>query len=244
MDRKKFIQTTVLGGIGVMGLSSFTNRQIFSIYTQNDLIGKGNIPLEGSGYQLRKEAAEQFLLMKEAAAKAGFSIYSVSSFRSYDRQNGIWTRKYKKYRAQGLSPQETIEKIIEYSTIPGTSRHHWGTDLDIVDANKSMPSSLLHEKHFEKGGIYYNFKQWLNENAATYGFYEVYTQDSNRKGFKYEPWHFSYKPLAKLMLDEYKKLDLKKLLQENELMGSSHFTDSFIERYRNENILDINKELV
>lgn len=244
MNRKKFIHTTILGGIGAIGFSNFVQAQNFSIYSQNDLIGKGNIPLEGKGYNLRREASEQFLRMKKAASKAGFSIYSVSSFRSYDRQNSIWTRKYKKYTAQGLSPEKTIEKIIEYSTIPGTSRHHWGTDLDIVNANKSMPSNPLHEKHFEKGGIYYTFKQWLNENAESYGFYEVYTNDPNRKGFKYEPWHFSYQPLAKIMLDEYKKLDLKRILQENKLIGSTHFTNAFIERYKNENILDINKELL
>lgn len=244
MNRKKFIKKTFLGGLGILGSSSFMNFQEFSIYSKNDLIGKGKIPLEGNGYKLRKEASERFLAMKNAATKAGFTIYSVSSFRSYDRQNGIWTRKYNRYKSQGLSPQQSIEKIIEYSTIPGTSRHHWGTDLDIVDANKKMPSDPLHAKHFEKGGIYYTFKQWLNKNAADFGFYEVYTNDPHRKGFQYEPWHFSYQPLAKLMLDEYKKLDVKTLLQENKLIGSEYFTDEFIERYTTENILDINKKLV
>ncbi len=244
MNRKKFIQKTFLGGLGIIGTSSLMSFQEFSIYSKNDLIGKGKIPLVGNGYNLRKEASDQFLAMKKAAAKAGFNIYSVSSFRSYDRQNGIWTRKYKRYRKQGLSPQKSIEKIIEYSTIPGTSRHHWGTDLDIVDANKKMPSNPLNAKHFEKGGIYYTFKQWLNENAADFGFYEVYTKDPNRKGFKYEPWHFSYQPLAKLMLEEYKKLDIKTLLQQNKLIGSEYFTDEFIEKYTKENILDINKKLL
>ncbi len=244
MNRKKFIQNTLLGGLGIMGTSSLISFRQFSIYSKNDLMGKGEIPLEGKGYKLRKEASEQFLKMKKAAAKAGFAIHSVSSFRSYDRQNVIWTRKYKRYRNQGLTPQKSIDRIIEYSTIPGTSRHHWGTDLDIVDANKKMPSNPLNAKHYEKGGIYYTFKQWLEENSTDFGFYEVYTKDPKRKGFKYEPWHFSYKPLAKLMLSDYKKLDIKTLLKENKLIGSEYFTDEFIEKYTNENILDINKKLL
>ncbi|MFV0530516.1 MAG: M15 family metallopeptidase [Flavobacteriales bacterium] len=244
MNRNTFIKTSFLGSLGMLGWNSLMSFQQFSIYSENDLIGKGKIPLEGNGYKLRKEASEQFLAMKKAAAKEGFNIYSVSSFRSYDRQNTIWTRKYKRFQNQGFSSLKSIEKIIEYSTIPGTSRHHWGTDLDIVDAHKKIPSNPLNAKHFEKHGIYYTFKQWLNENSTNFGFYEVYTNDVDRKGFKYEPWHFSYQPLAKIMLEEYKKMDIKLLLQKNNLIGSDYFTDEFIEKYTKENILDINKKLL
>ena len=71
----------------------------------------------------------------------------------------------------------------------------------------------------------------------------VYTNHAERKGFKYEPWHFTYKVVSHPMLQEYKKLDIKKVLQENKLMGSENFTDEFIEKYRKENILDINPEI-
>ncbi len=244
MDRKKFINNSLLGGLGIIALNTMYSFQSAITYSKNELIGKGNIPVIGKGYNLRKEASDQFLAMKRAAAKLGFNIYSVSSFRSYDRQEIIWTRKYKRFIKQGLSPKKSIEKIIEYSTIPGTSRHHWGTDLDIVDANKKMPSDPLNAKHFEEGGVYYQFKLWLNENAADYGFYEVYTNNSDRKGFEYEPWHFSYQPLSKLILDAYNEIDIKRLLQENKLIGSEYFTNEFIDRYKNENILDINKILL
>ena len=84
------------------------------------------------------------------------------------------------------------------------------------------------------------FKLWLDENASKYGFYLVYTNEASRKGFKYEPWHFTYKSISEPMLQAYKKLDIKKILQENKLLGSENFTDDFIEKYRTENILDIN----
>ena len=82
------------------------------------------------------------------------------------------------------------------------------------------------------------------ENANSFGFYEVYTNNANRKGFKYEPWHFSYAPVSKPMLVEYKKLDVKKIIQQEKILGSEHFTDTFIANYRERHLLDINPELL
>ena len=167
-------------------------------------------------------------------------IQVISSYRNYTYQNGIWERKYKANQAKKIAAKENIEKIIEYSTIPGTSRHHWGTDLDIIDGTRGIPADPLNEKHFNEGGSMHKFKLWLDENASKYGFYLVYTDNPTSKGFKYEPWHFTYKAISEPMLQAYKKLDIKKVLQENKLLGSENFTDDFIEKYRKENILDIN----
>lgn len=213
-------------------------------FSRNELIGKGNPKLLGKDYKLREEVYTQFEKMKKEAKEEGFSIYVVSSYRNYAHQNRIWERKYKNFRSKGFSHLKTIEKIIEYSTIPGTSRHHWGTDLDIIDATKGIPNNPLSEVHFNKGGRMYNFKLWLNENAEKFGFYEVYTNQKGRKGFYYEPWHFSYKPTSLKMLQEFKEINLKELLETNKLMGSEHFTPEFIESYKAENILDINPDLL
>ncbi len=212
-------------------------------FTTADLIGKGTPVMVGKEYKLLPEVAKQFELLKAEAKKAGFKVHVVSSYRNYAYQNGIWERKYKANTAKKISAKQNIEKIIEYSTIPGTSRHHWGTDLDIIDATKGIPADPLNEKHFNEGGTMRKFKLWLDENASKYGFYLVYTNSPTRKGFKYEPWHFTYKPISQPMLQSYKKLDVKKVLQENKLMGSENFTDDFIELYRKENILDINPEI-
>ena len=64
-----------------------------------------------------------------------------------------------------------------------------------------------------------------------------------RKGFKHEPWHFSYAPVSKKMLSLFLKSDLKKLIQKSEINGSEYFTDDFIEKYKSEYILDINPYL-
>lgn len=212
-------------------------------FTEELLIGKGNPTLYGNGYKLQKEAYDSFILMQKEALKSGIEIKVVSSYRSFEHQKRIWTRKYNQFTSNGMSPEEAISKIIEYSTIPGTSRHHWGTDIDIVDGSVPQPTSVLDPKHFEKRAVFEKFKKWMDENANKYGFYLVYTNESERKGFKYEPWHFSYKPLSTKMLTDYKKIDIIQLFQKEKVEGSEYFTNEFVEKYRAENILDINPVL-
>ena len=243
MKRREFLKKSSFAAAYFLAYPDF-NQFFLNEFSEEELTGKGNPVLFGSEYKLREEVKNQFELMRKAAKEKGFSIYVVSSYRNYAHQNRIWERKYKNFRSQGFSHQKTIEKIIEYSTIPGTSRHHWGTDLDIIDNSKGIPSNPLSEVHFNKGGRMHNFKLWLDENSEKFGFYLVYTNESGRKGFSYEPWHFSYKPLSLKMMQEFKKLDFKKLIQTNKLMGNEHFTDDFIERYKNENILAINPDLL
>ncbi|MBT8271760.1 MAG: M15 family metallopeptidase [Bacteroidia bacterium] len=243
MKRREFLTLTTSG---TMVLSFFP----LELFAKNDpisydeLIGKGTPNLQGNGYKLRTEVNDAFLSMVKEAKTSGIDIRCVSGYRSFNRQKAIWERKYRKYRADGLKPEKAIRKIIEYSTIPGTSRHHWGTDLDLVDGNFIDTPNLLSESNFEKGKPFHKLKIWLDENAGNYGFYEVYTNDPERKGFKYEPWHFSYKALAVDYLKQYKKLDVLSILQSEEVKGSNHFTAAFISEYIEQNILDINPELL
>ena len=208
-----------------------------------ELTGKTRPTLVGKGYNLRPKASEAFLDMKADAAKEGMKLYSVSSYRSYDAQSGIWNRKYDKYKAQGLSEAEVIKKITEYSSMPGTSRHHWGTDLDIIDLAPKQPAAVLESSNFQKGGAYEKLGKWLVENAEKYGFYEVYTNDANRPGYYYEPWHMSFKEEAKPMLDQYIASDFKKYLRDAKTKGSLKFTDAFLEKFKNDYILGINAKL-
>lgn len=211
---------------------------------EEELIGQGAPELFGEGYAMRKEAHLAFLEMKAAAAEAGIDIQVVSSYRNYAHQNRIWERKYQRFTSQGLSPKEAIQKIIEYSTIPGTSRHHWGTDIDIIDGAQDTSGDVLVSNKFHGEGPFCKLKEWLDEHAEAFGFYLVYTDREDRKGFKYEPWHYSYKALSLPYLKAYQKLSIKERLQAEQLMGSEHFTEEFITLYIQENILDINPVLL
>ena len=208
-----------------------------------ELIGKSKPDLFGTHYKLRAEAHDAFLKMQKAALKDGIKIRIVSSYRSYRHQNTIWKRKYNKYIYNGLSPEKAINKITEYSTIPGTSRHHWGTDIDIIDASYQIPKKVLLVSNYNKQGIYYKLKKWMDKNAPNYGFYLVYTNDDNRKGIHHEPWHYSYASLSKPMLQSFLKMDLKNQLLSQKLVGSDFFTDDFITNYIENHMLDINPTL-
>lgn len=244
MKRRTFIRTASASGLACTLPPIFPNFYN-SDYSLEELMGKADVELYGEGINLRKEACDSFLEMKRAAFTDGFDIKMVSSFRDYYRQEGIWERKYLRFTEDdGMEPLDAIEKIIEYSTIPGTSRHHWGTDIDIIDGYPNITNNVLDPEKFGPGGPFEGFKLWMDENSEKYGFYLVYTNESKRRGFKYEPWHYSYAPLSIPMLTAYRRLNILKLLQREEFLGSEHFTAGFIRTYIQDNILDINPKLL
>lgn len=244
MKRRSFLQNSVALGLGLSVFPQLAFQNSSDVISYDELIGKGSPDLYGEHFKLRKAAYEAFIQLSTDASKNDIRIQVVSSYRSFKHQNSIWERKYLRYANRGLTPVERLEKIIEYSTIPGTSRHHWGTDLDLIDANVSQPKNVLHPNHFDKDGCFSKFKSWMDEHANNYGFYLVYTNEPGRKGFKYEPWHYSYKPLSKTYLKDYQKLNVKDIIMSEELLGCTHFSEDFITNYTNENILDINPELL
>lgn len=246
MNREEFIKRSALLAIATTLLPSYSFSPNPEGYTRAQLIGKGNPDIIGDSYtsKMHKEARIAFNKMKAAAAEENFSIEIISAYRSFSRQKEIFEGKYLEFTAQGLRPTQAIEKIIDYSTIPGTSRHHWGTDLDLIDATAPRPKDVLVADNFHGVGPYCKFKEWLNAHAETFGFFEVYTNNPSRKGFKYEPWHFSYAPVSIPMLQAYSQLDVKQILLEEKIKGAEYFTDNFIATYRAQNIMDINPQLL
>ena len=160
MKRRTFIKKTTLTGRALAAIPSFAFAQ--NIISSEELIGKGSPILFGKDYKLREEAHLAFQEMKTEALKEGIKIQIVSSYRNFEHQKNIWERKYKRYRNQGYSEEKSIQKIINYSTIPGTSRHHWGTDMDLIDANVPTPKYVLREQNFHGDGAYIHLKRWTN----------------------------------------------------------------------------------
>ncbi|WP_224489637.1 M15 family metallopeptidase [Robertkochia flava] len=234
---KKLICTflIVVAGFGVLHAQE---------YPVEILTGKVDVTMEHDLSGVKPEVVSAFLKMQEAAAAEGIELKVVSGFRNYQRQLEIWNDKYKKYRKEGLTPPQAVEKIIEYSTIPGTSRHHWGTDLDIIDEAPDEREKVLDPEKFEEGGPFYKMKLWMDEHAESYGFYLVYTNAPGRKGFHYEPWHYSYAPISVPMLKAYLAQDINEIVQTADLLGGQLLSESFLEQYKREQISDINKDLI
>jgi len=171
-------------------------------------------------------------------------INPVSSFRSYSRQKAIFESKFKRFQTEGLSPIESVKKIIEYSTIPGTSRHHWGTDIDVIQGKIKIEGDVLLEEHFNSGGAFENLHHWLTDNAANYGFYLVYTNHPERKGFKYEPWHLSYAPESIPILKRYINKGVYEIALQQKVKGIEVINSGLKTAYLREQLLDINPLLL
>lgn len=141
---------------------------------------------------LKKEVYHAFIKMHEAAAQKGVKLRIISGTRNFEEQKKIWEKKWSNLRE--LTPEARANLILEYSSMPATSRHHWGTEIDL---------NALENDYFEsgEGKIIY---EWLLENAHMYGFYQVYSsQNTGRTGYKEEKWHWSYLPLAGPYLASY-----------------------------------------
>ena len=162
------------------------------------LQGIKNPNLVGDSIKLEINTFDAFNKMKIAAKKDSIDLKIVSAHRGYERQKIIWNTKFKKFTSEfNLKPSQAIYEIIRFSTIPGTSRHHWGTEIDIIDNNYPDEEDVLIAKKFGKDGVFFKIKNWLNLNSEKFGFYITYNNDPNRKGFEHEPWHYSYAPVSK-----------------------------------------------
>ena len=143
---------------------------------------------------LNREVYKAFVEMFEKARRDGIKLQIVSGARNFEHQKAIWERKWQ--RLADLDPHSRTQKILEFSSMPTTSRHHWGTDIDL---NK------LENSYFESGRGKAEY-EWLVKNAPNFGFYQVYTsKNSGRTGYSEEKWHWSYLPLANTYLNAYNR---------------------------------------
>ena len=156
---------------------------------------------------LHEHVVRPFLNLRNAALADGFDLSPVSSFREFDRQLKIWNGKFSGERpmldasgrsidAHSLSASERVAAILQWSALPGASRHHWGTDLDLIDRN-ATPANYrpqLTPEEFAPAGPYARLGQWLDANAARFGFFRPFR--GVLSGVQPEPWHYSFAPVA------------------------------------------------
>ncbi len=173
--------------------------------------------LRGSGAsserpRLHADAAAALLAMAAAARADGIELAVVSGFRSFERQVAIWNGKYRGERPlldrngreldrAGLDESAVVQAILLWSALPGASRHHWGTDVDVVDG-ATGPAGYrpqLTADEFAPRGVFAKLDRWLVANMMRFDFFRPYSQD--RGGVMPEPWHLSYAPLAVPALD-------------------------------------------
>lgn len=143
-----------------------------------------------------------------ARVEAGIELAPVSSFRDFERQRDIWNAKYRGERtlldrrgepldALALEPDARIDAILAWSALPGASRHHWGTDIDVID-RAALPAGYrpqLIPQEYATGGLFERLDMWLAESLQRFGFFRPYTRETD--GVQPEPWHLSYAAVAR-----------------------------------------------
>jgi LAS superfamily LD-carboxypeptidase LdcB len=197
-----------------------------SIFSDSELTGRSRghiVDLADPPCALHHAVVAPFLAMRTAAAAAGIDLVPFSSFRDFDRQLGIWNGKARGERqlrdatgalldAAALDEDARATAILHWSALPGASRHHWGTDFDVLDA-AAMPPDYRPQvvpEEYAPGGIFARLNQWLDAHAASFGFFRPYA--TWRGGVQPEPWHLSHAPTAQAALEQFSAEALREAL--------------------------------
>ena len=190
------------------------------------------VDLDAPRCALHYEAVAAFLAMKDAAALEGMELFACSSFRDFERQQLIWNQKWQGERVlldrqgQTLDPRrltdsERMEAILRWSAIPGGSRHHWGSDLDVADRTAMPPGyePQVIPEEYARDGIFGRLSAWLDDNMSAYGFFRPYRND--RGGVAPEPWHLSYAPVALPAAESLSLALLRQCIQDSAMAGKA-----------------------
>lgn len=178
----------------------------FDPTTHKDFVEISELHGSRTGLYLRQDTYEAFIKMYTAAAEEGIQLTINSATRNFDYQKGIWDRKWngETILSDGTKATDISDhkkralKILLYSSMPGSSRHHWGTDMDL---------NAFNNEYFSTGdGL--KMYLWMQKHAGEYGFCQPYTdKKSGRTGYEEEKWHWSYTPVSK-ELTRYSKENL------------------------------------
>src|SRR3989344_3597072 len=198
---------------GVFGASTLSSEKVVS---KKLLLGQIN-PVYNSlftkiskkytnktGMYMNKEAYLSFQKMYTSAQNDSVKLFIVSATRTFGDQKNIWEAKWngktlvdgRNLAKSKLTSKDKALAILSYSSMPGTSRHHWGTDIDINSVNDSYFLTPIGKKVYD----------WLTLHAREYGFCQIYsTKDASRlDGYNEEKWHWSYMPVSRKYLEDYK----------------------------------------
>jgi LAS superfamily LD-carboxypeptidase LdcB len=156
---------------------------------------------------LHVHAVAPFLALRRAALADGFDPVPHSSFRDFSRQLAIWNGKFSGTRSlvdasgqpvdvNDLTPAQRVDAILRWSALPGASRHHWGTDIDVIDRRATAADYRvqLTPEEFATGGPFAALAEWLEAHASRFGFFRPFR--GILSGVQPEPWHFSFAPVA------------------------------------------------
>ncbi|GAB6100548.1 hypothetical protein JCM16358_24270 [Halanaerocella petrolearia] len=147
-------------------------------YVPDNLI-MPDVPFSFTEYHQKKlmqEEAANALEKLFKAAEENIDLYATSGYRSYKRQEKIFSTKSKKYGERQAN---------QFSARPGESEHQTGLAMDVT--SPTVDFQLIQEFGVTEEG------EWIKNNAYKFGFIIRYPKGKEDiTGYKYEPWHLRY----------------------------------------------------
>jgi len=178
------------------------------------------------------DAAAAFLRLRAAATRDGIDLRPYSSFRGYDAQVRIWTAKFSgraplydlsgRVRDRvGMGEDDVIRHILDWSALPGASRHQWGTEIDVVDGAVMPPGykPRLLPSEVAAGGLFAPLHRWLDAHIHEHGFFRPYARFQG--GMFPEPWHLSYAPVSMRAIDDLQLDVLRRCTEASDIPGKA-----------------------
>ena len=200
------------------------------------------VQVDSPRFAAQPAVVSAFRELRAAGEREGFDIEPFSSFRDYKTQLRIWNNKFSGQRPlysrdgvardfSKLTELQIVRHILDWSALPGASRHQWGTDIDVVDraaiAGDYEPQLLPQES--APGGVFHPLHNWLDENIADYGFFRPYKRYQG--GMFEEPWHLSYAPASLSAIREVSVELLLDVTREANILGKEIVLDLIPEIY-------------
>lgn len=94
---------------------------------------------------------------------------------------------------ENLSAEEREREILQASSAPGISRHHWATEFDFFSLNT---------QNFIENARHHGDYLWMQDNALSFGFFQPYqgiASNHGQSGYMEERWHWSYLPISQAL---------------------------------------------
>jgi len=115
--------------------------------------------------------------------------------RSFSTQAALIQRELAGRKIGSTSTDASISAalldILKTMSMPGFSRHHWGTEIDVVSATRT---------DWIGAGKLVRLIPFLEHEAQKFGFFHPYSSPRpSTGGYLDEPWHLSYWPIANVI---------------------------------------------
>jgi D-alanyl-D-alanine carboxypeptidase len=134
--------------------------------------------------KVSEECYDDLMRMLDDCYKNGHYAIVVSSYRTISFQQALFNNQVNQFLSWGYSRAEAERRAAQIVAVPGTSEHHLGLAVDIVDNNWPYLEDEQENMPAQK---------WLMANSWKYGFILRYPADKiDVTGIIYEPWHYRY----------------------------------------------------